>query len=237
MNASEETYVPVTTSGGLYFTQLGVIQPGPERLVRLSGDLLTQFAYADLRRSPLSIVEMPVLNASLSGGLAFALPFDNETLLELRDSLISISSPAEPGGWNKVVRPGVSVLEVTPTTISFMVPPTPAYTISAPETIAVHLPSSLLHSTGNTTIGGTVNSEGIVVLPSRPLMRLREDGLPYLFIDAATWTQDHEVVVPPNGLAGRPGLLASEVRTGQLEKNLTLILGQGSRFLMCGQKR
>ena len=172
LNASDEGYLPVTTSGQLYFAQLGVISPGPPRLLSMRGDLLTQMTQLQLRREPIDMVELPVLNVSLAAGFAFKLPFNNESELVLTQSVRALSS--EPSGWNEAIRPHIRIVAISnsPALVSFAVPPNPPYAIRQSETVIVSIPNELLdyHGASYHGAGEPLNpSPPNPSIPSMPL--------------------------------------------------------------------
>ena len=139
LNATDDTYVPVTTSGQLYHAELGVLEPAATPLMRMSGEFLGRLDMNNLRRDPVALKEgdgLPVVNLTLCCGLEFNLPAvrhpitGNVSHIELAQSL---GTPQrEENGWHENIRPGLYVQEVTSTHASFILPPNPQYLITAP---------------------------------------------------------------------------------------------------------
>eukprot|EP00966_Prymnesium_polylepis_P015171 350514-Prymnesium_polylepis.1 len=108
-NASDATFLPVTTSEQVYYSELAVVQPAPLHTATLTGTLLDSFSLATMRQNPAALQELPVLNVTLTGGATFNVPWDNYT--EVAVVLALRAAQNEPNGFNAVVQPSITVLE------------------------------------------------------------------------------------------------------------------------------
>ena len=231
LNASDASYVPVTTSRQAIYATIGTISSAPPRQVAMSGSLLELLVQSKLRREPPAMAELagglPVLNLTLNPPLAFSndtlLAYDNFTEKMLTDGVLALSS--EPNGWNQHIRPNIRVQTISASAVSFIVPPSLSYAITAPETVLVHLPKSLLAYEGAGSLASIapasdhIVAEPLVVAPPRPTLRLREDGDLFFFFDKAGWFPERELTVPVTG-----AVTAKELREARQPKNMTLVL-------------
>ena len=227
-DGSAAASIAVTTSRKPYHLPLTAIVPtGTPRGV-VGGSILASLS-ADALRGTETLLNVTLHlpgNASLridNRTAALLLPHVSAVLPEGRREDGSVYAE-QARGWNALHRDGgaLSVYVMTPTHVSFSVAPAPTYAIAYPETIRVTIPAELLlHWEG----GDLACEPQLRIAPSRPQLRLKEDGAPVMLINAFAWTAELELPTPLAGV----GLAPSEVRrTAQHPKNFTLRLHDGS---------
>ena len=233
--------LPLTTSRKSMYARVVVVSPEPTARARLlnagvTSPLLDQLSVASLNGDPLA-VDVPILNVSLNLCCNASLkPLTNETELILIRGLRSLQS--EPGGWNARIAPGLGVLEVFDDSVSFRVPPSLDYAISAPETIELVIPAAALdnwdrgdlHATLGEQAGPILAEPRLRIMPRTPALRVSEEAVPILLVPAFFWRPGLEASIPQHGTPqDGNALLVSDVRSrASSEKNLTLRLHDGT---------
>ena len=97
-----------------------------------------------------ALSESHIVTGGEAGGFTLKVTLDggaqwNATLGESDEALAALragfaSAQTEATGWNAIVQPAITVARTSDTVLTFTLPASPAYDISAPETLTLQLP-------------------------------------------------------------------------------------------------